>query len=36
MREMRCGWNISAGNPEGNRPFGRSRSRWKDDIKTDL
>jgi hypothetical protein len=27
---------ILVGNPEGKRPLGRSRRRWKDNIKIDL
>jgi hypothetical protein len=33
---MRTAYSILAGKPEGKRPFGRRKSRWKDNIKMDL
>ena len=30
------GERASVGKPEGKRPFGRLRRRWKDNTKTDL
>jgi hypothetical protein len=35
MGEMRNAYRILVGKPEGNRPLGRGRRRWKDSIKTD-
>jgi hypothetical protein len=29
-------YNILIGKPEGKRPLGRSRSRWKDNVRMDL
>jgi hypothetical protein len=29
-------YTILMGKPEGNRPLGRSRRRWEDDIKSDF
>jgi hypothetical protein len=29
-------YTLLVGKPEGNRPLGRPRRRWVDDIKTDL
>jgi hypothetical protein len=29
-------YKVCVGRPEGNRPLGRSRRRWKDNIKLDL
>jgi hypothetical protein len=29
-------YTVLAGKPEGQRPLGRPRSRWKDNIKMDL
>jgi hypothetical protein len=34
--EVRGAYNISVGRPEGRRPLGRTRHRWKDNIKMDL
>jgi hypothetical protein len=36
MGERRGAYRVLVGNPEGNRPLGRSRRRWKDTIKTDV
>jgi hypothetical protein len=36
MREVRGAYNILVGRPEGRRPLGRPRRRWKDNIKMDL
>jgi hypothetical protein len=37
MREaMRNAYKILAGKPEGNRPLGRPRHRWENNIKMDL
>jgi hypothetical protein len=36
MGEVRGAYNISVGRPEGRRPLGRPRRRWKDNIKMDL
>jgi hypothetical protein len=36
MREVRGAYNILVGRPEGRRPLGRPRLRWKDNIKMDL
>jgi hypothetical protein len=36
MGENRNSYRILVGKPEGNRPLGRPRRRWKDNIKTDL
>jgi hypothetical protein len=36
MGEERGVYRVSVGSPEGKRPFGRPRSRWKDNIKMDL
>jgi hypothetical protein len=36
MREMRNEYKILVGKPEGERPLGRSRRRWEDNIKMDL
>jgi hypothetical protein len=36
MREGRDVYRVLLGRPEGNRPLGRPRSRWKDNIKMDL
>jgi hypothetical protein len=33
---MRNIYNILVGKPEGKRPLGRGRQRWKDNIRTDL
>jgi hypothetical protein len=34
--EMRKAYKIVVGKPEGKRPFGTRRCRWKDNIKMDL
>jgi hypothetical protein len=36
MGEKRGAYRIFVGRPEGGRPLGRPRRRWKDNIKTDL
>jgi hypothetical protein len=36
MGDMRNAYNVLVGNPEGKRPFGRSRLRWEDNIEMDL
>ena len=36
MRERRRAYRVLVGKPEGKRPFGRARLRWKDNIKMDL
>jgi hypothetical protein len=36
MGEVRGAYNILVGRPEGRRPLGRPRHRWKDNIKMDL
>jgi hypothetical protein len=36
MGEGRGAYRILVGRPEGRRPLGRPRSRWEDNIKTDL
>jgi hypothetical protein len=36
MREGRGVYRVLVGRPEGNSPLERPRSRWEDDIKTDL
>jgi hypothetical protein len=36
MGEVRGAYNIFVGRPEGRRPLGRPRRRWKDNIKMDL
>jgi hypothetical protein len=36
MGEKRTAYRIIVGKPEGKRPLGRPRRRWKDNIKTDL
>jgi hypothetical protein len=36
MGEVRGTYNILVGRPEGRRPLGRPRRRWKDSIKMDL
>jgi hypothetical protein len=36
MGEGRGAYRILVGRPEGNRPFGRPRHRWKDNIEMDL
>jgi hypothetical protein len=34
--EMRNVYTILVGKPEGNRPFGRPRRRWEDNVTMDL
>jgi transcription termination factor 2 len=34
--EVRGAYNILVGRPEGRRPLGRPRRRWKDNIKMNL
>jgi hypothetical protein len=34
--EKRTAYRLLVGKPEGNRPLGRPRRRWVDNIKTDL
>jgi len=36
MGERRGVYRVLVGEPEGNGPLGRSRHRWKDNIKLDL
>ena len=36
MGERRGVYRVSVGKPEGKRPLGRSRHRWKDNLKMDL
>jgi hypothetical protein len=36
MGEIRNAYNILVGKPEGKRPHGRPRHRWKDNIRMDL
>jgi hypothetical protein len=36
MGEERGGYRVLVGKPEGNRPLGRPRSRWDDNIRMDL
>jgi hypothetical protein len=36
MEVKRNTYRILVGKPEGNRPLGRSRRRWVDNIKVDL
>jgi hypothetical protein len=36
MGDMRNAYNILVGKPEGMRPLGRPRRRWKDNSKIDL
>jgi hypothetical protein len=36
MCERRGVYRVLVGKPEGKRPLGRTRRRWKDNIKTDL
>ena len=36
VRERRGSYRVLVGNPEGNRPLGRPRRRWVDNIKMDL
>jgi transposase len=36
MGEGRCVYRVLVGRPEGERPLGRPRLRWEDNIKLDL
>ena len=36
MGEKRGAYRVLAGKPEGNRPLGRPRRRWVDNIRMDL
>jgi hypothetical protein len=36
MGEMRNAYGLLVGKPEGNRPLGRPRRRWVDNIRMDL
>jgi hypothetical protein len=36
MREERKVYKVLVGNPEGKRPLGRPRHRWKDGLRMDL
>jgi hypothetical protein len=36
MRKDRGVYRVLVGKPEGKRPLGRPRRRWKDNIKVDL
>ena len=36
MGERRGAYRLLVGRPEGNRPFGRLRRRWEDNIKMDI
>ena len=36
MEEVRSAFKILIGNPPGNKPLGRSRRRWEDNIRMDL
>jgi hypothetical protein len=36
MREGRGVYRILVGRPEGNRPLGRRRRRWEDNVRMDL
>jgi hypothetical protein len=36
MEERRGVYGVLVGRPEGKRPLGRPRHRWKDNIKMDL
>jgi hypothetical protein len=36
MGEERKVYNVLAGKPEGRRPLGRPRHRWKDEVRSDL
>jgi hypothetical protein len=35
-REKRNAYRLLVGNPEGNRPLGRPRHRWVNNVKMDL
>jgi hypothetical protein len=34
--EVRIAYNIVVGKPEGNRPLGRHRLKWEENIRMDL
>jgi hypothetical protein len=36
MGDSTGAYRVLMGSPEGNRPFGRPRRRWEDNIKMDL
>ena len=36
IRERKGVYSVLVGKPEGNRPFGRPRRRWEDNIKIEL
>ena len=36
MEQSRNAYRVLVGKPEGKRPLGRPRRRWKDNIKMDL
>ena len=36
MEQSRNAYRVLVGKPEGERPLGRSRRRWEDNIKMDL
>jgi hypothetical protein len=36
MEEMRNAHTVSDGKPEGKKPLGRSKCKWKDNFKMDL
>ena len=36
MKERRGEYRVMVGKPEGNRPLGRARRRWEDNIKMNL
>jgi len=36
MGEKRGAYKVLVGKPEGNRPLGRPRYRWEDNIKMDI
>jgi hypothetical protein len=36
MEEMSYTYKVLVGKPEGKRPLGRPRRKWKDNVRTDL
>jgi hypothetical protein len=36
MEQMRSAYNNLVGKPEGTKPLGRPRSRWKDNMRMNL
>jgi hypothetical protein len=36
MGQMINAYNISVGKPEGKKPLGRPRRRWKDNVRMDI